>query len=618
MGGGNPSCIEKKRLSDNINFIRTKILKKFISGVLELMDRSDNYLEGINPFNRDFYDKSNDFTFIGKGQFGGKASGLAKIRNELISFSDSGYSLKFEINIPRTIVITTQYFDEFMEQNNLYKTALSESSDERIAHHFLNSELPARLSGDIRGLIEKMKLPLAIRSSSLLEDSLNIPLAGVYETKMIPNNHPDQDVRYKKLVEAIKFVYSSTFFINAKTYLKSTSKDITTEKMGIIIQEVVGQKYHNRFYPNISGVAKSYNFYTSGHSEPEDGVVSLALGLGKSIVEGGNAWDYCPVYPDSPPPFNSANDLLKQSQTEFWAVNMGEIKTYDPIKETEYLIKLSINDAEYDNSLSKIASTYNHESDRFDIGVSSRGARLINFAPILQTKLLPVNDLINAILKLCESHFNSDVEIEFAITLGKNDSEKNRFSLLQVRPMATFVNPVDIEKESWNPGTVLTAGDKVLGNGEKENILNIVYVIPETFHLKNTRVIASEIASVNRRLVNNNEKYILIGFGRWGSSDSWLGIPVTWGEISGAEVIIESSLPGVFVDMSQGSHFFHNISNLGIFYFSISEKSQIPIDWDWLDQQSMEWEGKYLRHIKLKSPVKIKVNGRTSEGVIFK
>ncbi len=582
------------------------------------MEGSDNHLEGINPFNRDFYDESNDFTFIGKGQFGGKAGGLAKIRNKLLSYGDEEKDLKFEISIPRTIVITTQYFDEFLKQNNLYKVALSEQSDERIAHHFLNSELPVRLSGDIRGLIEKMKLPLAIRSSSLLEDSLNIPLAGVYETKMIPNNHPDPDVRFKKLVEAIKFIYSSTFFINAKTYLKSTGKDINEEKMGVIIQEVVGQQHHNRFYPNISGVAKSYNFYTSGHSEPEDGVVSLALGLGKSIVDGGNSWDYCPIYPDAPPPFNSANDLLKQSQTEFWAVNMGEIKTYDPIKETEYLIQLSINDAEYDNSLSKIASTYNYESDRFDIGVANKGARLINFAPILQSKLLPVNDLIIDILKLCESHFNSDVEIEFAISLGQSISDKNKFSLLQVRPMATFSNPVDTEKESWSPETVLTAGDNILGNGEKDNIRDIVYVMPETFNLKNTREIASEIAMVNRTLVNENENYTLIGFGRWGSSDPWLGIPVTWGEISGAEVIIESSLASVFVDMSQGSHFFHNISNLGIFYFSISTKSRIPIDWDWLGQQEIKWKGKYIRHIKLKSPMKIKVDGRKSEGVIFK
>ncbi len=582
------------------------------------MDGSDNYLDGINPFNRDFYDESNDFTFIGNGGFGGKAGGLAKIRSELLSFGDEKKEQKFEISIPRTIVITTQYFDEFLKENDLYKVALSEQSDERIAHHFLNSELPVRLSGDIRGLIEKMKLPLAIRSSSLLEDSLNTPLAGVYETKMIPNNNPNPDVRFKKLVEAIKFVYSSTFFINAKTYLKSTGKDISSEKMGVIIQEVVGQQYHNRFYPNISGVAKSYNFYTSGHSKPEDGVVSLALGLGKSIVDGGSSWDYCPFFPDAPPPYNSANDLLKQSQTEFWAVNMGEMNTYDPVKETEYLIQLSINDAEFDNSLSKIASTYNYESDRFDIGVANRGARLINFAPILQSKILPLNDLIIDILKLCESHFNSDIEIEFAISLGQSISDKNKFSLLQVRPMVTCSNPVDIKKESWSHEAVLTAGDNILGNGEKDNIKNIVYVMPEAFNLKNTREIACEIASVNRMLVNKNENYTLIGFGRWGSSDSWLGIPVTWGEISGAEVIIESSLPGVFVDMSQGSHFFHNISNLGIFYFSISKKSCIPIDWEWLGQQEIKWEGNYIRHIKLKSPMKIKVDGRISEGVIFK
>lgn len=571
-------------------------------------------------FNRDFYSETDEFTFIGDGELGGKARGLAFIKEKIVSrFSDFDNG-SVTVDIPRLTVITTGYFDRFMEQNDLYPTALSDLSDERIAHHFLKAELPPGLTGDLRALIARVHAPLAVRSSSLLEDSLESPFAGVYETKMIPNNQPDIDTRFRKLTEAVKFVYASTFFSGAKSYIKTTPHKIEDEKMAVIIQEVVGLRHNQRFYPNISGVARSYNFYPTAHAEPADGVVNLALGLGKTIVEGGAVWAYSPEYPEINPPYNSNNQLMKETQLNFWGVNMGKPPAYDPVKETEYLVKLSLKDAEYDNTLAFIASTYDYESDRINVGIGFPGARILNFGPILQVDLLPVNRLIKSILQLCEEEVGERVEIEFAITIGPGPKKQVRFGLLQVRPMAVSCEMVELDEHLWDGGPegILGASDNVMGNGRVENIRDILYVVPETFALKNTSEIALEIDAVNRRLVEAGTPYMLMGFGRWGTSDPWLGIPVDWGRISGARVIVESQLKSIAVDLSQGSHFFHNISNLGILYFSIKQNAPYPIDWDWVNRQPAVTGGKYTRHVRLLSPLTVKVDGRRRKGVIFK
>jgi hypothetical protein len=301
---------------------------------------------------------------------------------------------------------------------------------------------------------------------------------------------------------------------------------------------------------------------------------------------------------------------------------MGKPPAYDPVKETEYLMKAALEDAEYDNTLRFIASTYDHESDRINIGIGSRGPRIINFAPILQVNLLPVNELVKSLLKLCEETFKAKVEIEFALTITVDPDNKNkklvRFGFLQVRPMAISDKPVEIDESELTPGTVLAASDNVMGNGSVDNIGDILYVVPETFNLKHSRAIAAEISGINRQLVEGKTPYLLIGFGRWGSSDPWLGIPADWGQISGARVIVESQLPGVVIDLSQGSHFFHNISNLGIFYFSLKKGAGFPIDWQWLKEQQIINRGTYVNHVQLKSPLLVKVDGRKRRGVIFK
>jgi len=531
---------------------------------------NNNYGSYVTRFNRNFYSEKNDFTYIGNGELGGKAKGLAFIKEKITSHYKGIKSSPFLVYIPRLTVITTEFFTIFMKQNNLYDIALSDSSDERIAHHFLKAYLPSNLNGELWALIAKVNTPLAVRSSSLLEDSIDSPFAGIYETKMTPNNQPDIETRFHKLTEAIKFVYASTFFKNAKAYMGTTSFSIRDEKMAVIIQEVVGLPHNKCYYPDISGVARSYNFYPFSDTRAEDGVISLALGLGKSIVDGGNVWTYSPEHPEVTAPYNSTKELLNNTQLDFWAVNMKPLPEYDPIKETEYLVKLNLQDAEYDNTLRYIASTYNYESDRIDIGINSKGPRLINFAPILQTNLIPLNQLIKSILKLCEELFKAKLEIEFAFTINAEKKELSRFGLLQVRPIKISNELIEIDESRIIRSSVLAASNNVMGNGTIDFISDILYIIPKKFELKNSKKISNEISNFNQKLQKNKIPYMLIGFGRWGTSDPWLGIPVTWGQIAGTSVIVESQLPGVSIDLSQGSHFFHNISNLGIPYFSIS------------------------------------------------
>lgn len=574
--------------------------------------------EQITQFDRNFFDSEFDFTYIGKGSFGGKAQGLAAVRDALAQNISQDEFPNIAINIPRLTVLTTNIFDLFMKTNDLFEIAYSNERDDIIAHKFLNANLPIELTGDLRALIEKVNSPLAIRSSSLLEDAMFEPFAGIYGTKMIPNNQHDPAIRFKKLTEAIKFVYASTFSKDAKDYIKAVGKDIREEKMAIIIQEVVGNRYGDRYYPIISGVARSYNFYPAGKSKPEDGVVDLAIGLGKTIVEGGICWTYSPTKPKIQPPFGSVNDILKNTQKEFWAVYMGPVKNFNPLKETEYMFTYNLSDAEYDGTLNHVASTYDANSDRINPGTFSQGPRIINFAPILSLNVIPLNKLISKILKICEDKFSSAVEIEFAATLEKRKAYPARFGFLQVRPMVVSNENVEISDEDYTSTTKLLSSNYVLGNGTNEKITDIVYVKPELFNAKDTPLITEELEQINNIMLEERKKYLLIGFGRWGSSDPWLGIPVNWSQISGSKVIVESLLPNMNVDLSQGSHFFHNITSLQILYFSLPLRDEYKIDWDWLNSQKVKKDLRFVRHVELNKPLLIKVDGRKSKGVILK
>lgn len=572
-------------------------------------------LESLTRFDRNFFTAKEKFTYIGQDSIGGKAQGLAEIKDILedLNFQSSP---DIEIYIPTLTVIATNFFDIFLKNNNLYEIAFSDMRDDQIAHAFQRGELPPQLVGDLHALISQVHSPLAIRSSSMLEDAMFEPFASVYTTKMIPNNQFDPDIRFRKLIEAIKFVYASTFFKGAKDYIGVTRHTIADEKMAVIIQEVVGDRYNSRFYPQISGVARSYNFYPIGQAKPEEGVINLALGLGKSIVDEGRGWSFSPAHPQVNPPYNSIGDLLKQSQTEFWAIHMGEPLFYDPIKETEYMLKYSITDAENDGNLRFIASTYVPENDKIKIGIGDKGSRILDFAPILKLNEIPLDKVTKQLLEVCEERLESMVEIEFAVTLDPDHGTPARIGFLQVRPMVVSQERVEVSPEELLGDKVLVASESVLGNGAIYTIQDIVYIKPEKFEVNKTTLIAKELEKLNHRLVQNKHPYVLIGFGRWGSSDPSGGIPLKFGQISGSKVIVEATLPEMNYMLSQGSHFFHNITSFQVCYFSVAHWDKYRIDWDWLNKQKIINESHYIRHVRTSSPLKIKVDGRKGRGVI--
>jgi hypothetical protein len=570
----------------------------------------------IALFDRRFFTGKEKFTAIGRGDLGGKAQGLALMRDILESRLAERFRPEIEINIPTLTVITTDLFDSFMEQNGLHDLALSTLRDDLIAGAFQKADLPTQLVGDLRALITQVQTPLAVRSSSRLEDAMFEPFASVYATKMIPNNQMSPDSRFKMLVEAIKFIYASTFFKDAKNYIRATKHTTADEKMAVIIQEVVGVRHGQRFYPHISGVVRSYNFYPLGHAKPSDGIIDLALGLGKAIVDDGIAWSYSPAYPRANPPYNTLADLLAQTQSEFWAINMGWPAEFNPIKETEYMMKFNLSDAEKDGVLQFLASTYRAQDDKIVYGIAEKGPRVIDFAPILKFDLLPLNAMLQDLLKLCEDTLGRMVEIEFALTLDERRGKPARFGFLQVRPMVVSSAQVTVSAEELAGKNVVLASESALGNGILETIRDIVYVKPEKFNVHYSEAIASELEKLNHWLVTFDTPYLLIGLGRWGTSDPQAGIPVNFGQICGAKVIIESALPETSSMLSQGSHFFHNITSFRVFYFSVGAEDPYPIDWGWIGRQPAVQETDHVRHVRLSSPLKIKVDGTTSRGVI--
>jgi hypothetical protein len=564
-------------------------------------------------FRRKFLDPATPISCLGTGEMGGKAEGLVFIRDIIHSKLNHGKYKDISIEIPSMAILCTDVFDAFMKQNRLYELAYSDLPDDRIAHAFQKAELPFEILGDIRSIVEKVRTPLAIRSSSMLEDTKNEPFAGIYHTKMIPNNEYDPDIRFRQLIEAIKFVYASTYFRAAKAYRKTIGHNDSDEKMAVIIQEIIGKRYRNRFYPELAGVARSYNYYPMRPAKPDEGVVNLALGLGKTIVDGGISWAYSPAFPKAEPPFMSTPDMLVATQTNFWVVNMGEPPKYDPINEGEYIVQENIVAAEDDSSLKYIASTYNALSGRLSIGTGFKGPRVLTFAPLLILNQVPFNDFMKSLLAVCEETLETPVEIEFAMTF-----DPHRFGFLQVRAMAIPTDIIHVSEDEMQGENVLLASNGVLGNGIVENIKDIVYVKPESFELRNTKLMVPELELFNNQLLKDNLPYLLIVFGRLGTADPWLGIPVQWGQVCGAKVIVEATLANVRVELSQGAHYFHNIINLGIKYFSLPFKEQCMVDWKWFASQEIINETQFLRHVRLKKPLKILVDGRRSRGVIYK
>jgi len=565
-------------------------------------------------FSRGTWESGEVASRIGRGEIGGKAAGLVLMADSLLGRIDPDEFPDFRVAIPRMVVLPTGLFDSFMELNDLWDLSLSDASDARIAHAFQKATLPPEYLGDLRDFISQVSAPLAVRSSSLLEDALNHPFAGVYATKMIPNNQSDTDTRFQRLVEAIRFIYASAFFKSAKSYFQGAGLDHASEKMALVVQEVVGTHHRDRFYPEMAGVARTFNYYPSGGAKPTDGVVNLALGLGRQIVDGELSWSYCPVQPAVPPPFNSVGDRMRNTQTTFWAVNMGPPPPPDPMGETEFLLKVDLGEAETDGLLDHLVSTYDAPSDRLRMGLGTKGPRILDFGPLLVGQTLAFNDLILKILPLAEETAGFPVELEFAV--DRDETGQYRLCLLQMRAMAVPEGDSQVLPEELDGPDVILASAHGLGHGRKDDIRDIVFVKPDDFQLAKTRAIAQEIEKVNHSLQSAGRPYLLIGFGRWGSADPWLGVPVAWGQISGARVIVETSNGDLNPDPSQGSHFFHNLISFGVFYLTVRGTGNGSVDWDWLDRQAVVQETTFLKHVSLPEPLLVRVDGLAGLGLI--
>ncbi len=575
----------------------------------------------ITEFNPDTFDPKNSFAKIGNGSLGGKARGLGFINTLLTNYA---LSFKFEgidIYVPSAIVLATDVFDQFMEENDLFEFAITEEDDDEIISRFLEAErFPSKVILKLIDFLNIVKTPLAIRSSSLLEDSQFQPFAGVYETYMIPNKDYDVDVRLDELIQTVKLVYASTFSSKAKDYLKATSYRLEEEKMAVIIQKLVGTAHSERFYPEISGVANSYNFYPISPQESEDGIASIALGLGKTVVEGGNTVHFCPKYPRHLMHAFASGKSLDDAQQKFYALNIeGNLYPGDNQVPENLLVEYDLSVAEKDGTLNYVGSTYSPENDAIYDGISRPGLRLVTFAPILKHNIFPLPKILQMLFSYGTWGMGTQIEIEFAVNLSVPHGELIEFAMLQMRPMVMMRESAYIDFSDIVYDEILCISNKVLGNGIIDNIYDIIYVDRDNYDRGKSKEVAEEITRLNAKLIEEQKQYILIGVGRWGSLDPWLGIPVTWDQISGAAVIVESGFKDFKVEPSQGSHFFHNITSFRIGYFTIQDyNNENFIDWKWLANQKAVEELKFTKHLAFKKPLLTKISGKKNKGIIYK
>lgn len=575
----------------------------------------------ITDFDKEGFDPQNSFARIGYGSLGGKARGLGFI-NTLINNNKIRYKFEdVEISVPSAVVIATDVFDQFLEENHLDIFALHSYDDLEITRRFqLAPVFPREVINKLRDFLDVIKDPLAVRSSSLLEDSQFQPFAGVYETFMIPNNDPDPEVRIEELLKCIKSVYASTFFRKAKDYMKATSYSLEEEKMAVIVQRLVGAPRHDRFYPDFAGVAKSYNFYPVPPQKSADGIALVALGLGKTVVEGGNAVRFCPKYPKHLLQFFSTKETIRNAQQHFFALNLKGHLDPNETKSPDTLVqKFDLSKAEEDQTLYHVGSTYSVENDAVYDGVSRAGKRVVTFAPILKHKAFPLADILDMLLDMGQWGMGVPVELEFAVNMNVPRGHRKEFGLLQMRPLVISHEIEELDVDSKSKEDLICSSTQVLGNGAFDGIYDALIVDIQKFDRAKSRDTANEISYFNSKLLTSKTPYLLVGVGRWGSLDPWLGIPVTWDQISGASVIVEAGFKDLDVTPSQGSHFFQNITSFRVGYFTVSILNKASfIDWEWLAQHTAVEELHYTKHIKFDQPVSVKINGHKNKGVIIK
>ncbi len=567
-------------------------------------------------FKRDRFDRYSNFARIGEGSLGGKGRGLAFIDNMVKQHPEFEEFDNARVAIPKTLVLCTDIFDEFMDHNNLYQIALSDTDDEIILRHFLKAQLPDSLIEDFFTFFDVVKSPIAIRSSSLLEDSHYQPFAGIYSTYMIPYLD-DKYEMLRMLSDAIKGVYASVYFRDSKAYMQATSNVIDQEKMAVIIQEVVGNQYGERYYPNMSGVARSLNYYPLGEEKAEEGIVNLALGLGKYIVDGGLTLRFSPHHPNQVLQTSELEMALRETQTRFYALDLKNSGDNFSIDDGFNLLKLHVKEAEKDGSLNYIASTFDPYDQVLRDGIYPGGRKVITFANILQHDVFPLAQILQLALKHGQQEMRRPVEIEFAATL--DDKRKSgTFYLLQIRPIVDSKEMLEENIAEIEESKLLLKSENSLGHGIVNDVFDVVYVKTDNYSPSNNQEIAWEIEKLNLQFLNEGKNYVLIGPGRWGSSDTWLGIPVKWPHISAARIIVEAGLTNYRVDPSQGTHFFQNLTSFGVGYFTINAFMNDGIyNQAFLNNQPALFETNYLRHVRFESPIVAKMDGKRKLGVVM-
>ena len=572
----------------------------------------------VAVFKKDRFDHYSNFARIGQGSLGGKGRGLAFIDSIIKKNPVCDNFEGVTISIPRTVVLCTDIFDEFMSSNDLYPIALSDAPDEKILQAFLQARLPERLIEDFFALFEVVDKPLAIRSSSLLEDSHYQPFAGIYSTYMIPHVE-DKYEMLRMLSDAIKGVYASVFYADSKAYMTATSNVIDQEKMAVIIQEVVGMSYNDYYFPSFSGVGRSLNYYPINDELPEDGVAEIAVGLGKYIVDGGLSLRFSPRHADKVLQTSTLDLALRDTQTRFYALDMRTINKEFNVDDGFNISKVKIQDFASTGALKYMVSTFDYTDQMLRDNEYGDGRRVVTFANVLQHNVYPLSKCVDFMLTKGQEEMCRPIEIEFAGVIDENGNLKGRIYWLQIRPIIDRKDLVDDSVLNIPDDEVLLKSNTALGHGNIDNIKTIVYVRPENFSSSKNSLIAREIEKLNREFVKNNENYILIGPGRWGSSDTALGIPVKWPNISAARLIVESSLSNYRIEPSQGTHFFQNLTSFGVGYFTINPSSSDGIyDVDYLNSLPAAYESDDVRIVRFEKPLLIGINGMKGVGVVAK
>ena len=571
----------------------------------------------VAVFDRMKFDKYAHFARIGEGSLGGKGRGLAFLDNIIKRHPEFNQYENATVQIPKTVVLCTDIFDEFMMSNNLYPIALSDASDDEILKHFLHAQLPDSLIADFFTFFEATKSPIAIRSSSLLEDAHYQPFAGIYSTYMIPYL-ADKYQMLQMLACAIKGVYASVFYRDSKAYMTATRNVIDQEKMAVILQEVVGKDYGTRYYPTMSGVLRSLNYYPIGDEEAEEGIASLALGLGKYIVDGGQTLRVCPYHPHQVLQTSETEMALRDTQTQFYALDMKHVGDDFKVDDGFNILKLRVKDAVEDQSLNYIASTFDPYDQVINDGVYETGRKLITFAGVLQHDVVPLPELMQMSMKCGSEAMRRPVEIEFACNIHADKTCD--FYLLQIRPIVDAKEMLDEDVRAIPDADCLLRSHNSLGHGISEDVTDVVYVkYDDHFSAMNNFYVADDIERINRKFLADGKNYVLIGPGRWGSSDHYLGVPVKWPHISAARVIVEVALKNYNIDPSQGTHFFQNLTSFGVGYFTVDTNTEEGgfVNKEMLDAMPAVEETQYVRHVRFDRPLRILMDGKKQEGAVL-